>query len=480
MALRVVGSNPIIHPNKKPRSGGAFLFLPMQSVSSTPDRTSYSSPGHIFRIAWPILVGSLAQNIIGITDTAFMGRVGETELAAAAIGGIYFFVLYMMGYSFSNGMQIIVARRSGEQRPDAIGKTFDHALYIVAGVIVFQWFNLAYLTPRLLGLLVSNDAIRDRALDFLHYRGLGIFFTILNSCFLCFFVGIGKTFVINFTTLTLCLVNVGMAWLLVFGHAGLHPMGIRGAGLASALADASVTLVYLIYLFRLGYKKIYGLFRFRSFDTSLIRKMLKLSLPIFFQQLITMSTWFGFFIFIEHRGQRSLAVSNIIKSIYIFIGIPTWALAQTTNTMVSNLLGQKKPEEVIPLLRRIVRMNLLVALFICLLLVLLRSTVLRLFTNDLQVIHDAWPVYPVIMTASFLSSISLLCLFAVTGTGSSSWALFAEIISITLYLLYVYLTAIVLQCSLPAIWGAEVVYWTVAFCLSAGFLRWGPWRENKL
>ena len=74
----------------------------------------------------------------------------------------------------------------------------------------------------------------------------------------------------------------------------------------------------------------------------------------------------------------------------------------------------------------------------------------------------------------------LIFLFAVTGTGSSQWALLAEIISITIYLIYVYITSIVLNSELKFIWGAEALYWVTAFLLSAGFLKWGKWREVKI
>lgn len=42
----------------------------------------------IFRISTPLMLGMLLQVLVGITDTAFLGRVGEVELGAAAIAGI--------------------------------------------------------------------------------------------------------------------------------------------------------------------------------------------------------------------------------------------------------------------------------------------------------------------------------------------------------------------------------------------------------
>ena len=43
----------------------------------------------IWRIAYPILISLLMEQMIGMTDTAFLGRVGEVELGASAIAGVF-------------------------------------------------------------------------------------------------------------------------------------------------------------------------------------------------------------------------------------------------------------------------------------------------------------------------------------------------------------------------------------------------------
>ena len=72
---------------------------------------NYISFKNILRIAFPVMIGSLANNIINLVDTALLGRVGQIELGASAIGGIFYFVMIMVAYGFNNGMQIIIARR---------------------------------------------------------------------------------------------------------------------------------------------------------------------------------------------------------------------------------------------------------------------------------------------------------------------------------------------------------------------------------
>ena len=48
----------------------------------------------------------LMEHMIGLTDTAYLGRVGEVELGASALAGVYYLVIYMLGFGFSIGAQV--------------------------------------------------------------------------------------------------------------------------------------------------------------------------------------------------------------------------------------------------------------------------------------------------------------------------------------------------------------------------------------
>ena len=69
----------------------------------------------IWTIAYPILISLIMEQLIGMTDTAFLGRVGEIELGASAIAGVYYLAIFMMAFGFSVGAQILIARRNGKE-----------------------------------------------------------------------------------------------------------------------------------------------------------------------------------------------------------------------------------------------------------------------------------------------------------------------------------------------------------------------------
>ncbi|HQV00999.1 MAG TPA: MATE family efflux transporter, partial [Bacteroidia bacterium] len=112
----------------------------------------------ILKIALPITLGGVAQTILNLTDTAFLARVGEVELGAAAIGGVFYFVLVMLGYALGTGAQIIISRRAGEGNTGAIGIVFDHTLILLAGFGVLL-FAFMLCSPVIINSIISDDAI---------------------------------------------------------------------------------------------------------------------------------------------------------------------------------------------------------------------------------------------------------------------------------------------------------------------------------
>jgi len=84
-------------------------------------------------------LGSIAQNLINFTDTAFLGRVGEIALGAGAIGGLFYLAVIMLGLGFSIGAQIIIARRLGQDRFTEIGEVVIHTVIFLTflAIIVF-------------------------------------------------------------------------------------------------------------------------------------------------------------------------------------------------------------------------------------------------------------------------------------------------------------------------------------------------------
>ena len=132
------------------------------------------------------MMSILIEQLINITDAIFLGRVGEVELGASAIAGVYYLAIFMIGFGFTVGSQILIARRNGEGNYRTIGNIFYQGIYflmLVSAVI----FTLSQLfSEQILGSLIASPHIIDAATDYIQWRVYGFFFSFTGAMFRAF------------------------------------------------------------------------------------------------------------------------------------------------------------------------------------------------------------------------------------------------------------------------------------------------------
>lgn len=439
-----------------------------------------TSNKNIFKITYPIFLTLLAQNLINVTNTAFLGRVGEVELGASAIGGVLYFAVYMIGFGFSQGAQILIGRRNGEKNYDKIGPIFNNSLLFnfILSLIIFA--SSVKGIPNIMKLLVSSEHVYKSSIEYMDWRIYGFLFAFLNVIFRGLYVGITQTRILTTSAVLMAITNIFFDYTLIFGHFGFPVMGIAGAGLSSVIAEA-VTFVYLVLhtIYRTD-MKLYGLFEFKKVELKTILSILNLSIFIMFQYFISISTWFMFFIFIERMGERPLAVTNIGRSMYILLMIPGSALATTVNTLVSNLIGAGRKEEVLPFIKRIIGISLLIIVPMILVTFAFPTLFARIYTDDISLITACLPVMRVVSVAILFCAVGSIVFNGVSGTGNTRTAFFIEFLTLFFYISYVYYTAIINPNSVAVVWMSEFVYWSIVGGLGYWYLLKGNWRKKKI
>jgi putative MATE family efflux protein len=436
-----------------------------------------SSYKEILTIALPVMVGSVAMTILNITDTAFLGRMGETELGASAVGGILYFAFAMIGVSIGTGAQIMIARRSGENNEKTIGGIFDNSIVILFSLSLVLFVLLKWASPFLLRLILQSEELIQATESFLEYRSYGLIFIMIATAFRSFYVGIAKTSVIGIYSFLMAGINFLLCYALIFGNFGFERMGITGAGLASSVSELFAMLFLFIYTYFKKAIRQYDLLKFKEVSMHMINKIMNLSNPLIVQNLLSMGSWFIFFIFIEKIGKHELAISNIVRGAYMINMTPVWGFSVAANSMVSNIIGQGKHEEVMALINRIIRITLLITLAVIGINLLIPVQIMSLFTNDELLISDSLGSLQVVDMAMLFFSFAIVTISAVSGTGATRVALKIEIAAIVIYMVYNYLAAFVFNSSVEILWMSEIVYWLFTGIVSYKYLLSKKWSK---
>ena len=434
----------------------------------------------IWRVTYPIFLGLLAQNVINVTDTAFLGRVGEVALGAAAMGGLLYICVYTIAFGFSVGSQILIARRNGEGNYRAVGPIMWQGTAFSFGMAVCLLILMYFSAAPLIRLLITSESIYGATYEFFTWRIWGFLFAFVNVMFRGLYIGITRTKVLTMNAVVMALVNVVLDYALVFGELGLPEMGVRGAALASVIAEASSLLFFLLYTYYKVDLKKYGLNRFGQFDLSMVLRILRISCFTMVQYFLAMAIWFVFFMALERLGQRQLAVANIVRSVYVVLLIPVQALSTTANTLVSNLIGAGGSSGVVTLLHKISRMSFLIMVVCVGLCVAFPGSILSVYTNEEALLVESVSALYVVCGAMLIASLANVYFNGISGTGNTQAALVLEIFVQVFYALYIIVVGMVIQAPVDVCFTTEVIYYVLMLGSSLIYLKKAKWQNKKI
>src|SRR5687767_1587686 len=215
----------------------------------------------ILKIALPISLAMLVPQINFITNNIFLGHYSREALAYAGITGVYYLIFAGIGYGLNNGLQALISRRAGENRPDEIGKIFNQGVYIAlclaATGILFTWF----IAPSILKSFIKSPEAYENVVGFLKIRILGLPFLYIYQMRNALLVGINQSRYLVAGTLAEAVTNFIFDYLLIFGKAGFPQMGFNGAAVASIIAEFTGMFVIFLVIYFKGISKRFSLFR---------------------------------------------------------------------------------------------------------------------------------------------------------------------------------------------------------------------------
>lgn len=433
-------------------------------------QVNYSNK-QILTIAYPILISLIMEQLIGMTDTAFMGRVGEVELGASAIAGVYYLAIFMLGFGFSVGAQILIARRNGECNYKMIGTLFYHGLYFLLfmAVVVFVLSHL--FSSSVLGSLVVSPRIREAAVSYINWRVFGFFFSFAAVMFRAFFVGTTQTKTLTLNSIVMVVSNILFNYVLVFGKWGMPSLGIVGAAIGSALAELVSLLFFIIYTWKKIDCKKYGLNHLAHFRVNELRHIMNVSIWTMIQNAVSISTWFLFFIFIEHLGERSLAITNVVRNVSSIPFMIILAFASTCSSLISNQIGAGDSLHIRETIHQHIRLCSAIVWPIIILIACFPVPILRIYTDLSDLVAAAVPTLWVLCGSYLLQTSGYIYFQSVSATGNTRSAFFLELIALSCYLVYIVLVILVMKKDVAVCWGAEYVYAGTIGLLSILYMR---------
>jgi MATE family multidrug resistance protein len=200
-------------------------------------------------LAFPIMAGMMSQTLMGIVDTIMIGHVGVVPLAASAFVNAVAHLPLVFGLGLLSSIAVLTAQAYGARKPAAAGESLRHGLILSVAMGLLAALSMFALHPLLdrLGQPVEVVAVAG---NYLLLFGASLFPALVAHGGKQFAEALKHPWVPTFVLLGGVALNVGLNWVLIYGHWGAPALGLEGAGWATLIARLAMALVLVGYVVR--------------------------------------------------------------------------------------------------------------------------------------------------------------------------------------------------------------------------------------
>ena len=351
----------------------------------------------IFRIAVPALGALAAEPLVGLVDTAFVGRLGEEPLAAlGVVNGLLhlaFFVFIALAYASTPLIAAAIGAGDRERASALAGQTILIATFVaVVGLLVIETA-----APQLVRLMGAAREVESSAVTYLRIRGLGLPALLAITVGHAVYRGLGDTRTPMFISLGLSLINVVLDPVLIFGLG----WGLAGAGYASVVAQSAggAAFSYLFLTGRTGLRIHWTAPRWKN-----MRVLIGAGSALFVRTLVLVATLTVATASAARLGVTEVAAHQVAAQIWFFLSLVVDAVAIAAQNLVAGHLASRR-RTARRLSRRMLAWGAAWGVLLATVFWLLADTLPGWFTPDPSVVAMVASLMPIVALSQPLNSL---------------------------------------------------------------------------
>ena len=348
--------------------------------------TSGSINRAIVLLSIPMILEMVMESLFAVVDAFFVAQVGVNAIATVGLTESVITLVYSIAIGLSMAATAMIARRIGENKPEAAAIASVQAIMItvfIAIVLGILGFIFAADVLRLMG---GSEELITTGVNYTRIMFGGNIVIMLLFLFNGIFRGAGNASIAMYALWIANISNIILDPLLIFGIGPFPELGVTGAAVATNIGRGIGVAFQLFILFKgIGIVKILDR-HFRA-NWEVIKKILDVAATGTFQFLIASASWIVLMRIIARFGSEAVAGYTIAIRIIIFTILPAWGLANAAATLVGQNLGAKKPERAETSVWRAAFFNMIFLTTVSVIFILGAEFFIRIFTADPPVIE---------------------------------------------------------------------------------------------
>jgi multidrug resistance protein, MATE family len=345
-----------------------------------------SPTGHLARELWetirlaaPMALTQLGQIAMTTTDLAWIGRLGEEAVAAAALAATVYFVSFTIGLGMVSAVSPLAAQAFGARDPRRVRRAARVGLW-AALLISLPMMAFPFYGEEILRLLGQADAPARLAQDYL----LGLVWGATPALWLIalrgFMGALNRPEPVLWITLAAIPANALLVYLLIYGAWGLPRLGLFGAGLATTLVNAGMFLAGLWFaVTRRPFKKYHVFGRIWRIDWAMMGDLVATGAPISIALLMEFGLFSSAALLTGMIATTAIAANQIALQVTTILFMVQLGISLAATVRVGHAVGRGDP----PAVRRAgftaMLLGIIVATMLTLIVIASRSTIARIF-----------------------------------------------------------------------------------------------------
>jgi MATE family multidrug resistance protein len=441
----------------------------------------------VLAISFPLVASMGSITVMQFTDRVFLANHSVDAIAAALPAGIasFTFIAFFMGVA--NYTNVFVAQYTGARAFNRVGAALWQGIYFSLAAAALLAL-MCYFSGRLFDLIGHSPHIRSLEVTYFNILTLGAGLVVLNSAMACFYTGRGLTWTVMLVNMAGAVVNIPLDYCLIYGMGPFPELGIVGAGIATVIASATITVILIILIFSKRNRGRFATWHARAFDRELFGRMMRYGLPSGIQFFLEI---FGFTFFVQmvgRLGDLELAASNIVLAIESLSFLPMVGFHIGNATLMGQAIGRGRPEEGAYATISAVHITLVYMLFLAVVFVLTPEPLLRLFRTDQHTPAQYADIMALgvillrfVAAFSFFDALNLIFSSAIKGAGDTRFIMWTiGALSLGVMIIPVYVAVEVLGAGIYAAWTLATFYvWALGMAFMLRY-RQGKWKRMRV
>jgi MATE family multidrug resistance protein len=349
-------------------------------------------------LSFPLFIGNLGHTLIGATDVFVVAKYSIDALASISIANSILFTIFILGIGILCAISILLSNMRGAGNRT---KKYLRSTLIFSTITAILFSGICYASKFFISYMNFEEHLVPYIEQYIAIVSFSMFGMFL-------FEGIKQFLqsyeIVNFPNALLLfsvVLNLIFDWIFVFGFGPIPSMGVRGAAIATTLVRSVMGVVMLLYVFKfIDFKA--------KIDFGYMKQIIKVGMPIGIALLLEFLAFNIITILVGIESGLLAAVHSILITISSATFMFPLSIATATSVKVAYYYGAKKCDEIRNYILASTVMCLAIMLLISILLVIFPSQIIKLFTDDANVLKIAIPIMSVVAAYQIFDGLQIV------------------------------------------------------------------------